>query len=339
MLENPELEDEKLIACLRDEYGLKVTEITFLPLGADRHTAVYRAEAEEAYFVKLRSGDFDETTVTVPKLLHDQGVRQIIAPLHTNAGRLWAQIDAFHVMVSPFVQGYHGFAIDLSARHWHEIGRALRGIHAVVLPPVLAMTLPRETYSPHWREVVRGFQRQVATTIFEEPIAAALATFLKSKANEINELLKYADRLSGTLQQQALPFALCHADIHVGNVLVDQSDNLYIVDWDTVMLAPKERDLMFFGAGMGGRTFSAAEEARLFYEGYGQVEIDLAALAYYRCERIVQDIAVYGEQLLLTDAGSADRAEGLRQLIGQFQPSQVVEIALQTARRLPAGAA
>ena len=45
MLEKPNFPDEKIIACLQAEYGLKVAQITFLPLGADTNTAVYRAVA------------------------------------------------------------------------------------------------------------------------------------------------------------------------------------------------------------------------------------------------------------------------------------------------------
>jgi hypothetical protein len=43
MLEKPDLQDERIFACLQDEYGLLVVQVAFLPLGADRDTAVYRA--------------------------------------------------------------------------------------------------------------------------------------------------------------------------------------------------------------------------------------------------------------------------------------------------------
>jgi spectinomycin phosphotransferase len=75
MLEKPDLSDELLAARLRDEYGLRAAEIAFLPLGADLNTAVYRVVADEgsAYFLKLRSGGFDDTGVAVPRLLRDRG--------------------------------------------------------------------------------------------------------------------------------------------------------------------------------------------------------------------------------------------------------------------------
>jgi spectinomycin phosphotransferase len=104
---------------------------------------------------------------------------------------------------------------------------------------------------------------------------------------------------------------LCHTDIHAGNVLLATNAQLYLVDWDNPLLASKERDLMFVGGGVGG-VWNKQSETAWFYQGYGQVEIDPAALAYYRYERIVEDIAVTCEQIFLTSEGGNDRAEGLQ---------------------------
>jgi spectinomycin phosphotransferase len=103
MLEKPDLPDEKISACLRDAYGLNVAHLAFLPLGADVNTAVYRAVTDEdtPYFVKLRRDNFEETSVTLPRFLHDQGVRQIIPPLTTQTQQLWAVLGPFHLILYP----------------------------------------------------------------------------------------------------------------------------------------------------------------------------------------------------------------------------------------------
>lgn len=71
MLIKPDLKDEKIIACLHDTYGLNVEMISFLPLGADFNTAVYRVTTNNKvdYFLKLRRGEFIDAAVTVPKYL------------------------------------------------------------------------------------------------------------------------------------------------------------------------------------------------------------------------------------------------------------------------------
>lgn len=337
MLEKPDLPDEKIIACLRDEYGLDVVHLAFLPLGADVNTAVYRAVTgdETPYFVKLRRGVFEETSVTVPRFLSDQGIAQIIPPMTTRAQQLLARLDVFNLILYPYVEGQGGFEVDLSDRHWVEFGAALKSIHTAKPPPALISRLPQETYSPKWREIVKGFQARVEQDTFGDPTAAKLAALLKIKRDVIGDLVRRAERLALALRDRPLEFVLCHSDIHAGNILIAGDDAIYIVDWDNPILAPKERDLMFVGGGLGGGGHTPEEEETLFYQGYGQTQIDPVALAYYRYERIVQDIAAYCQQILLSDDGGEDREEGLRQLTSQFQPHSVIEIAYRSEKILP----
>lgn len=336
MLEKPDLQDEKIIACLRAEYRLDVVQVAFLPLGFDQNTWVYHVVTadETPYFLKLRRRIFDETAVLVPRFLRDQGIAQIIAPIATRAQQFWASLDAFHVILYPFVEGRNGYNVDLSERQWVDFGAALKGIHTAVVPPALRSHLPQETYSPQWREMVKAFQARAENEAFDDPTAAKLAAFLKIKRRAILDLVERAERLGLALQARSLEFVLCHGDIHAGNLLIGGTGGLYIVDWDTLILAPKERDLMFIGGGVGG-VWNSAPEAALFYQGYGQTHIDPIALAYYRYERIVQDIAAFCEQLLLTDEGGENREECLRVLTNQFLPNEVVEIAYQTEKFLP----
>ena len=83
---------------------------------------------------------------------------------------------------------------------------------------------------------------------------------------------------------------------------------------------------MFVCGGIGGVWNKALEET-LFYEGYGPTEVDPITLAYYRTERIVQDIAVYCEQIFLTDEGGEDREQSLRYLASNFLPGSTIDIA------------
>jgi len=94
MLIKTNLTDEEIIACLRDTYGIDVATIAFLPLGADFSTAVYRVTTNNGsdYFLKLRSGEFLEASVSVPKYLANLGIKQIIPPLATKTGQLWSPL-------------------------------------------------------------------------------------------------------------------------------------------------------------------------------------------------------------------------------------------------------
>jgi spectinomycin phosphotransferase len=331
MLQKPDLPDERLLAGLSDGYGLRASQLVFLPLGLDIHTAVYRAAAGDGrqYFLKLRRGPFDEMSVVVPAFLVGMGLRPVIAPLRTSTGQLAFRLDPYTLALYPFVEGVDGYAVALSEQQWVALGAALKRLHTVRLPPAIRRGLQREAYTPRYRQRVLAFQARLHGSRLADPIAAELAAVLLARAAEVRQLVDGAERLARALQARPQVVVLCHADIHNANLLIGPDGALHIVDWDTALLAPKERDLMFVGSGLG-RAGTEAQEAAWFYQGYGPAQIDPLALAYYRCERIVQDIDAFCEEILATTTSGPDRQRGLRFLSSQFEPGGVVEIALQS---------
>lgn len=241
------------------------------------------------------------------------------------------------MILYPFIEGRDGYEVDLSDRHWGEFGTALKRIHTAVVPPALISRIQQETYSPQWCEIVKTFLARVEDDTFDDPVAIKLAVFLKAKRDEILDLVGRAERLAQALQARSPEFVLCHSDIHAGNILIDANDTFYIVDWDNPILAPKERDLMFIGGGQGFGGHTAQEEETVFYRGYGQTQIDPIALAYYRYERIIQDIAVECEQIFLTTDGGEDREQSLRYLTSNFLPNNTIEIAYKSDKTLSDG--
>lgn len=337
MLEKPPILDETIITALREEYNLQAAQLAFLPLGADQNTAVYRlvTTAGAAYFVKLRGGVFDETSVTLPRFLSDQGVAPIIAPLANKRGQLWAGLGEYRLILYPFIEGRSGFEVDLSDRQWIELGAALKKIHTMDVPLAIAGGIRRETYSPLWREklvqLMGKLEGGMRVDDGDGP-AVELAAFLKPRRAVVLDLAGRAERLAQRLKAQPPPFVLCHSDLHAGNILVESRGALYIVDWDDPILAPKERDLMYPGGAQGFSGHSAEEEEALFYQGYGPTQVDGRALAYYRCERIVQDLAIYCEQLFLTRAGGEDRQQSLQYLKANFLPHNTIEAAYRSEK-------
>ena len=331
MLEKPHLKEEKIIACLKNKYELSVDTITFLPIGADLNTAAYRVitRDEKVYFVKLRREEFTEASVTVPRFLSDLGIKQIIAPLTTQTGQLWANLYPYKVSLYPFVKGHNGFEINLSDRQWIEFGAALKRFHTAKIPPSMTKNIHWEKFSPHWRNKVKKFLKLVNEDLFDEPVAAEMAAFLKNKRDETLSLVQRSETLAQKLNKQPLEFILCHADIHGWNLLIEDNGDFYMVDWDTLIFAPKERDLMFVGGGLVGTEHTSQEEETLFYQGYGQTKVDPIAIAYYRSERIVEDIAVYCEQIFLSDKGGEDRKQSLINVKSNYLPNGRIEIASQ----------
>jgi spectinomycin phosphotransferase len=330
MLEKPSIPDESIISRIQDEYGLSVTSLTFLPIGADMGSVVYRLVTQQGttYFLKLRKG-FTEIVATIPLFLKSQGIEEIIIPFETKAKGHWADFGEYKMILYPFIEGKNGFEMELSDQLKRRLGSTLKAIHSVQVPPELQRLVPRESFSSQWQARLQSLQAQIKVIDFHDSPAVKLATFMELRQTEINHLIERTEELASELEFKPLEMVLCHTDIHGANMLITGNNELYIVDWDAPLLAPKERDLMFIGGGIDYIWKSKQDEA-LFYEGYGKTGIDFAVMAYYRYERVIEDLVAYGEQLLLTDEGGADREQAYERFTGNFEPGETIEIADNT---------
>lgn len=330
MKEKPTLLDQHIIDCINVNFAINVTALSFLPWGADNNAWVYKATASDqaSYFIKLKRGHHLELSTTLTKIMHDAGITQIIPPLITTHGNDTQFIDDYSLTMYPFIDAHNGFDQNLTDSQWVSLGKALRQVHEMAIPLSIQNQIPVETYSPQWRLAVRELYLQMETERKIDEIGLKLRQFMKVNHDIIHQLVNRAEQLAQQLQEQPAKYVLCHSDIHGGNVLIDHNDRLYIVDWDAPIMASIERDLMFIGAGVAN-VWNKPHEEELFYQGYGKIAINKDRLAYYRHERIVEDIAIYGQALILSTAGGTGRQVMYKDFMAMFEPNGVVDIALK----------
>lgn len=331
MLEPPKLAKTTLIAALQTHYGLAVDSLSFLPLGHDSATWVYRLATNEGqtYFLKARaSGGFGESSLEIPYYLRQQGVPHIVAPRPTIAQTLWINLNDFALSLYPYIEGQSGADAGLSPLQWRTFGRLAKRIHSCQLPVELLQILPRENFVPSRRELIPDLEKAIAEQAFPNDMAGELATFWLANHDTIRLLVDRADALGRQLRNSSAPGVLCHADMHTWNVLLDREQQLWLIDWDETVLARKERDLMFVVGGIGGDGVGPQETAT-FLQGYGEVSIDSETLAYYRYAWAVQDMAANAEQIFFSpDLGEDTRRAALQSFKSLFAPGNIVSLAL-----------
>lgn len=324
--------DQCIIDCLSSNYGIEIITLTSLPLGADMNASVYKAQTQDqsSYFIKLKQGYHHDVGIAIVELLHNVRIQQIIPPIKTTYGQSTQRIDNFTIIVYPFVEGHNGFTHSLTDAQWIILGKTLRQIHELNVPLSIQSRIRQEAYLPKWREIVRSLYVHIESEPSTDEIALKLLAFMKKHRVTIHRLVDRAEKLAQKLQNTSPTFVLCHSDIHGGNVLINEKNNTFsIIDWDEPMMAPKERDLMFIGGGVAN-VWNNPHEEILFYRGYGKTDINMTMLAYYRHERIVEDIGLYGQALFLTTEGGENRLEMLKHFKAMFEPRGVVDIAFET---------
>lgn len=318
---------------LQTTYAVDVKHVARLNLGADLDTQVYQVKTNSMcdYFFKLRKENaFHESSVTIPKYLSDSGCKNVIAPVETIDQKLWSSLMGFKVILYPFINGKNAIERTFSNEQMVEFGISIKKLHSVNIPTDMAAVIPKEEFSEKWCTILKSSIQYIEQNIFEDVALHKTAVFLKEKSIQIQNIIERTKQLADVLQKQNLPYVLCHADLHKWNLLVSETGCVFIVDWDTLIFAPKERDLMFIGAGIEPDQSNIDKESELFYHGYGKTDVNHNAIAYYRYVRIVEDIAIYCQQIFFSNDDIKLKLKAFEYLASNFLTGRTVEKAYES---------
>ena len=332
MLTEPDLNKKKLIDAVAAGYGVSVRSLEFLPIGADARSFSYDCHTTDhrRLYLKVRLIDEESSNFFSVSMRIAQQVVGAIHPIaNPQNGMVWIDFEGYKLMMFPFVSGIAGWDIELTENQWFQVGKTFRSLHDLVLPNSVACDLPRENYSEKYRNRALRYVNGEIQITAADVHASAMQSLLKANRNLLLDIVKKAQALSLILPEKQLEFVCCHGDLHSGNFLITEGGSMHPVDWDNLSLAPKEKDLMFIGGGIGGMLDgNNAEE--LFARGYGPCQICVDALRYFRLERIVQDVVAFCEQLLDSAEGGPDRPLRLEQFSRLFEKGGVMDVAYKT---------
>jgi spectinomycin phosphotransferase len=182
------------------------------------------------------------------------------------------------------------------------LGSIFNQIHQVIVPAEWFESLRKETFDvAEYVRWIHTFEIQHLHSRHGGSVSqhALRADWLTHQAT-IHTAVSSLEKLAGVLQKRSGPYVFCHADLHPANLIRASNGHVFVIDWDDVMLAPKERDFIFVR--------EAGADA--FWEGYGRPQVDWIALTYYRWERVVQDVIACADDMFFKDdVGEETRAD------------------------------
>jgi spectinomycin phosphotransferase len=129
----------------------------------------------------------------------------------------------------------------------------------------------------------------------------------------VSEQLVHYQQLVASVTDRDARFVLTHGEPHVGNT-IDTDDGVALIDWDTLLVAPPERDL-----------WSLAVEDPGVLDGYRGLtgrDVDPDGLRLYRLRWDLAEICLYVTQFRRHHQNSADAREAWGDLQGYLDPSR-----------------
>ncbi|MFF3923280.1 aminoglycoside phosphotransferase family protein [Paenibacillus lactis] len=151
------------------------------------------------------------------------------------------------------------------------------------------------------------FLRQLADRLLNglpDDMEAEIAPARSHLVKGMRTVRTLSERLAG----RNLRMALCHMDLHHWN-LMQSGDELVLLDWEGMKLAPVESDLMFMTDTPYFEQFMRIYRTR--HNGY---QMDEDALRFYQIRRRLEDIWEFMEQLLYDEQAEEERRNTLGSL-------------------------
>jgi spectinomycin phosphotransferase len=290
----PALDKPALMETIRQTYGYPVSALTFVPEGmVGCHYLADCADGKRTFITLLTNNylaalqtrrlDF---TLALTSSLYERGLFTAQpAVCRTLDGRLKTDFQGQPLILYEYIEGGNlGEAWPYPSEVLTGLGRLTAQLHRATAE--VGMDVP----------YVEQFRLP-----FEEPLLASLAELERVPDNarpgkvELREsILPRRETLLGLLTRlhelgdaaRALnpPLVLVHTDITPNNILRTPQGELFIVDWEGVMLAPAEHDLFIF-AGEGFATLLAE-----YQRAAGKPRLHPGLFAYYFHRRNLEDI-------------------------------------------------
>jgi len=118
------------------------------------------------------------------------------------------------------------------------------------------------------------------------PFAEPARKLLQVSADELERRLLEYDELAAGVRERSDSWVVTHGEPHRGNVIRDPQGGVHLVDWDTTLIAPRERDLQM----VLDQDLTGWDE---YSELAGVASLNHEAMQLYRWWWELADIAVF----------------------------------------------
>jgi spectinomycin phosphotransferase len=298
------ISDERVRSALHEGWGIDAS-LRYAPVGAGSYH--WHATSSDGSRAFVTIDDLDSKTWLEPSSfdglrqafetatrLREHGLDFVVAPLRSREGETLLPLDErYTIAVFPHVDGAAGEwgPHDLSVLP--DVVRMLATLHEAT-GPVAAVVRHAGVELPGREHLARALA-ELSSPWQGGPLAEPARAAVAAGATELAELLAHADRLAADLGSTEV---VTHGEPHAGNVMQTGS-GLALVDWDTVAVAPPERDLWML-----------PDFGDLYTELTG-TSVDPQALDYFR---LLWELKDWAEYLNLLRAPHEQTEDTLRSL-------------------------
>jgi spectinomycin phosphotransferase len=277
--------EQELIAQLEKTYNMHVEKLVPGPRQVIAQTYIIDDSSGKQYFCKIINHPLlipgIIQTLPVVEQMYKNGINKICYPIHGDNGLYFYTGQSLVVLFNyiPITQGIN--------YNPYILGSMIANVHAIT--PKITVAAPLENFEfPNCEFFMESFESTLQSSS-TDIVVQQLKTLLQEHEAEVHKYMDEFATIAARCKANTKSLVLTHGDLG-NNILAKTPDDLYIIDWDEMRLAPAERDV-----------FMNDENAE-FMAGYKSVRpdfiVDLELRRFCILQRYFERMSIYLAQIL-----------------------------------------
>lgn len=233
---------------MNHNYGITISNMEFIPQGMCSWSYHLYSNDGKEYFLKiLKSDDLtpytEDSLVVLHNLRDTYAIDQLPYPYINKNGKYVTKVDNYLFELFEFLSGETDEQKRFNDQQWYQVGKLLAQIHSH--SKHLQSFPNKETFETEY--IIKAKKlKQVIEDSRSKNIQSNVFDLLNTVLDPLTKIIHEFENLQHTLQSTMHPshFVFCHSDPTPGNVMSDAKGKVFLIDWDTPIFAPAEKDLV-----------------------------------------------------------------------------------------------
>jgi len=271
------------------EYGLKIKKIEFVPKGEVSYGYILFSEDEKKFFVKIfpksRIGQINANLLDFSlnvtfELYAKCGIDKISYPILTKENELNSRFKDMPFVLFEFIEGKNEYELKMDNKEISNLAKLLVKIHKCILRLKIKKPLKETFKLDYKKDLLRSLKELENPKNLDNKYKKRLARMIAPVKEDILYAIRKTERLGRENKKEN--FVICHTDAIESNLIINKKKEVFIIDWDGALIAPKEHDLWFY---LEDQRFLKAYEKE-----FGKFKLSKKAVLFYIKDRVLEDL-------------------------------------------------
>lgn len=250
---------------------------------------------------------------TTPRALVEDGLPSALATVPTTSGATGVRVGTRLLTVTPYLEGESGTGEFAGDDQRALVARAVGALHASGAPPTLLDWVPGPPQRADLLDLLDRLDEPWDGGPYGDPVREAL----RAEAPLLRDLLARFDTLAAAAVARRDTWVPTHGEPHTANVRWTAAGPL-LLDWESLRLSPRERDLRVVLWGADGAEPLSAYCA---VTGLDPDAIDGDLVELFELEWWLWETASYAVRFHAPHEGDADDARFARAFLDEVVPA------------------